>query len=243
VADSYHRGVLWSFHERVVDSIPLLGLDYFLEGSPYNLDTVMQLLQTQKECDWLNWGQKGYHEVGGVPVQLVGSQYLVQDLTPVTVTNYPGVEVFEVEEEIVAQGTITSMVVQVSQRVNEEDQELAISSRVGGSTNPGKGLPIPGIRGNVSWRDYGESGPGLSGGVGASSRYYPRGGETISRTTIPSTEVMMYDSDAYYGYTGEDYSRENSQAALQVSELESQLDPGGMLQEFRELMSSAKWTQ
>jgi hypothetical protein len=77
VADAHHRGVLWRLPERFVDSIPLLRLAYLLEGSPYNLDTVNQLLQTQKEYDWLNWGQKGYHEVGGVPVKLVGSQYLV----------------------------------------------------------------------------------------------------------------------------------------------------------------------
>jgi hypothetical protein len=62
------------------------------------VDTVKQLLQTQKEYDWLSWGHKGYHEVGGVPVQLVGSQYLVQDLPPVMVTNLPGAEVVEVEE-------------------------------------------------------------------------------------------------------------------------------------------------
>jgi hypothetical protein len=36
----------------------------------------------------------------------------------------------------------------------------------------------------------------------------------------------MYGSDAYYGYTGEDYAREHSQAALPVSELESQFGPG-----------------
>jgi hypothetical protein len=50
----------------------------------------------------------------------------------------------------------------------------------------------------------------------------------------------MYDSDAYYGYTGEDCDREHYQAALLVSELESQLAPGGMFQEFRKLMSSAE---
>jgi hypothetical protein len=52
----------------------------------------------------------------------------------------------------------------------------------------------------------------------------------------------MYDSDAHYGYTGEDYDREHSQATLPISELESQLAPGGMLQEFRELVSTAEWT-
>jgi hypothetical protein len=59
----------------VSTTIPPLGLHYLLEESPYNLNTAKQFLQTQKEYDWLSWGQKGYHEVGGVPVQLVGAQY------------------------------------------------------------------------------------------------------------------------------------------------------------------------
>jgi hypothetical protein len=117
-------GVLWKLPERVVDSIPLLGLEYLLEGSPYNLDTVKQLLQTQKEYDWFNWGHKGYHEVGGVPVQLVGSQYLVQDLPPVTVTSPPGVKGFEVEEEIFAMGTIRSVVFQSSPTVERGRQRV-----------------------------------------------------------------------------------------------------------------------
>jgi hypothetical protein len=40
VADSHHRRVLWRLPEGVVDSIPLLGLYYLVEGSPYTLDTV-----------------------------------------------------------------------------------------------------------------------------------------------------------------------------------------------------------
>jgi hypothetical protein len=47
----------------VVDSIPLLGLEYLLERSSYNVHTVKKLLPTQKEYDWLNWGHMGYHEV------------------------------------------------------------------------------------------------------------------------------------------------------------------------------------
>jgi hypothetical protein len=165
----------------------------------------------------------------------------VQNLPPVTVTNPPGEEVVDIEEEIVAQGTIPSVVVQSSQTGERGGPRVGnlLPSRV--IDEPRKGAPDSGYPGNISWMDYGESGPGPSGGVGASSRYYPLGGEPISRTTIPSTEVMMYDSDAYYGYNGEDYDREHSLAALQISELESQLAPRGMLQEFRELVSSSDW--
>jgi hypothetical protein len=166
----------------------------------------------------------------------------VQDLPPVTVANPLGAEVVEVEEEIVAQGTIHSVVVQRSPEGYRGGPRIGnlLPSRV--KNEPRKGAPDSGYPGNISLMDYGESGPGPSGGVGASSRYYPRGGEPISRTTIPSTEVLRYDSDAYFGYTGEDYDREHSQTALPVSELESQLAPGGMLQVFRELVSSAEWT-
>ena len=242
VADAHHRGVLWRLPDRVVDSIPKLGLEYLLEGSPYNVDTVKQLLRTQREHDWVSWGHKGYHEVGGVPVQLVGSQYLVQDLPPITVTIAPGEIGFEVEEEVVAQGTCPSVEVQRYPPVTRGGLlgGTAPPSRVIDEPRPGD--PLPGYPSNISWRDYGESGPDIRGGFGAPSRYHHSGGEPISRNTIPSTEVRMYDSDAYYGYTGTDYDRERSQAALPISELESQLAPGDMLGEFRELMNSADWT-
>jgi hypothetical protein len=134
-----------------------------------------KLLQTQMEYEWLNWGHKGYHEVGGVPVQLVGSQYLVQDLPPVTITNPPGVEVVEVEEKIVAQGTIPSVVVHSSPTGERGGPSVGnlLPSRV--TDEPRKGTPDSGYPGNISWMDYRESGPGPSGGVGASSRYFPRG--------------------------------------------------------------------
>jgi hypothetical protein len=109
-------------------------------------------------------------------VQLVGSQYLEQDLPPVTVTNTPGVDVFEVEEEIVAQGTITSVVVQSSPTGERGGPRVfnLLPSRV--IDEPRQGAPDSGYPGNISWRDYSDSGQGLSGGVGASSRYYHRGG-------------------------------------------------------------------
>jgi hypothetical protein len=113
----------------------------------------------------LEWGQKVYHEVGGVPVQLVGSKYMVQDLPPVTVTK--GVEVFEVEEKIVAQGTIPSVVVQSSPTGERGVPRVGnlLPSRVIDERR--KGVPNSGYPGNISWMDYGESKPGLSRGFGA----------------------------------------------------------------------------
>jgi hypothetical protein len=90
VADAHHRGILWRLPEKVVENIPRLGLEYLLEGSPSQVDTDQQLIRTQGEYDWSSWGQKGYHLVGGVPVHLVGTEYLIQDLPPVEVIKIMG---------------------------------------------------------------------------------------------------------------------------------------------------------
>jgi hypothetical protein len=52
VADAHHRGVLWRLPEKVVEKIPRLVLEYLLEGSPYQVETVQQLIRTQGEYDW-----------------------------------------------------------------------------------------------------------------------------------------------------------------------------------------------
>jgi hypothetical protein len=108
-------------------------------------------------------------------VQLVGSKYLVQYLPSVTVTNPPGVEGVKFEEEIVAQGMIPSVVVPSSPTGERGGPRVGnfLPNRV--IDEPRQGAPYSGYPGNISWGEYGESGPGLSGGVGASSRFYPRG--------------------------------------------------------------------
>jgi hypothetical protein len=67
VADAHHRGILWRLPEKVVENIPRLGLEYLLEGNPYQVDTVQELIRTQVEYHWSSWDQKGYHLVGGLP--------------------------------------------------------------------------------------------------------------------------------------------------------------------------------
>jgi hypothetical protein len=82
------------------------------------------------------------------------------------VTNPPGIEVVEVEEEIVAQGTIPSVVVQSSPTGEGVEPRVGnpLPSRV--IDEPRQGVSYSGYPDNISWRYNGESGPGPSGGVG-----------------------------------------------------------------------------
>jgi hypothetical protein len=45
IADAHHRGVLWRLPMRVVENLPLVGLDFLLEGSAYQRTVVEQLLR------------------------------------------------------------------------------------------------------------------------------------------------------------------------------------------------------
>jgi hypothetical protein len=92
-----------------------------------------------------------------------------------SLTTYSIVSIVPKEAEAVAQGTIPSVVVQRSPKGDRGEPRVGnlLPSRV--IDKPRKGAPDSGYPGNISWMDYGESRPGPSGGVGASSRYYPRG--------------------------------------------------------------------
>jgi hypothetical protein len=106
VADAHHRGILSRLPEKVFENIPRLELGNILEGSLYQVDTAQQLIRTQGEYDWSSWGQKGYHLVGGVPVHLVGTEFLIQDLPPVDVIKIMGPGDGDDVEEVLAQGSV-----------------------------------------------------------------------------------------------------------------------------------------
>jgi hypothetical protein len=53
LADDHHRGVLWRLPERVVDSIPLLGLEYILEGS-----SIFRCVSTKDQVENPRLGKK-----------------------------------------------------------------------------------------------------------------------------------------------------------------------------------------
>jgi hypothetical protein len=45
IDNAFHRGLLWRLPIRVVEYLPLLGLDFLLEGSPYSIPRVEQFLE------------------------------------------------------------------------------------------------------------------------------------------------------------------------------------------------------
>ena len=265
VADAHHRGILWKLPEKVVENIPRLGLEYLLEGSPYHVDTVQQLIRTQVEYDWASWDRKGYHLVGGVPVHLVGSEYLVQDMPPVSGITIAGQEAGDGEEEILDQGRVPE-VYQNSHLGDRGDQTAVTPSPALRVDEPRMGNPTSGYRDTVPRLEYrsAHAPPTGSGGpsglrdfagygptpFGSSLGYriprsvplYPNGEGAASRNTIPSVGERLCSSDDYYGYTWEETRRSNLQGTIRAVDLESQLYPDGMLQEFRELVNSEEWT-
>jgi hypothetical protein len=261
VADAHHRGVLWRLPERVIESLPRLGLEYILEGSGYRLETVQQLIRAQGECDWASWDLKGYRRVGGVPVHLVGTEYLVQELVPVLdVENDGRVEGDEVEE-VVAQGRVPEFprIPRVGNRGEQTGSTLLPARPVreplsGGFADTTRRLeyhasPAPTTEqgepfGSQALGRYVTSSPVPSVGyqVPESMPLDSRGEGVASRNTIPSVGVRIHSSDEYYGYTWEERRRWNSQSTIRVADLESQLYPEGRLQEFCELVNSEEWT-
>jgi hypothetical protein len=140
VADAHHRGILWRLPEKVVENIPCLGLEYLLEGSPYQVVTVQQLIRTQGEYDWSSWGQKGYQLVGGVPVHLVGMEYLIQDLSPVEVIKIMGTGEGDDVEEVLAQGSVP--VLRKTARLGERDDPTGVTAPIALQFNePSMGIP------------------------------------------------------------------------------------------------------
>jgi hypothetical protein len=70
--------------------------------------TVQQLISTQGKYDWASWVHKGYHLMGGVPVHLVGSEYLTEDLQPFEVIKIMEQEGGDDVEQLIAQATTWS---------------------------------------------------------------------------------------------------------------------------------------
>jgi hypothetical protein len=111
IADAHHRGLLWRLPVRVVENIPLIGLDYLLEGSAYQRQVIEQLLRLQAECDWDSWARRGYGSVGAVPIHLVGSKHRIHELSSlehIPCAETPMGSMEEVVEEVIAYGRVRS---------------------------------------------------------------------------------------------------------------------------------------
>jgi hypothetical protein len=63
ITDAHHRGLFWRLPRKILQSIPILGLPYLLEGTRYDVTGVTQLLGL---VDSVNW--EGYEKVGAIPI-------------------------------------------------------------------------------------------------------------------------------------------------------------------------------
>jgi hypothetical protein len=82
VADAYHRGILWRLPSKVREGIVTLGVDTLLEGSPYRSKTVYQLITLQANYLWEELSRNGYGELQAVPLERLGSGYIIRELPP-----------------------------------------------------------------------------------------------------------------------------------------------------------------
>jgi hypothetical protein len=130
IADAHHRGVLWRLPMRVVENLPLVGLDFLVEGSAYQQPVVDQLLRLQADCDWDSWARRGYGSVAAVPIHMVGSEYRIQEL--VSLRNIPRIGTSvgpreEEPEEVIAPGRVRSPQLAVGEGVTVLPREPADS--------------------------------------------------------------------------------------------------------------------
>jgi hypothetical protein len=75
ITDAHHRGLLWSLPRKILQSIPILGLPYLLEGTRYDVTGVTQLLGLIGSVNW-----KGYEKVGAIPIQRLGVEFRPMEL-------------------------------------------------------------------------------------------------------------------------------------------------------------------
>jgi hypothetical protein len=229
------------------------------------VDTVEQLIRTQGEYDWSSWGQKGYNLVRGVPVHLMGTEYLIKDLKPVEVSKIMGLGDGDDVKEVLAQGSVR--VLRKIARLGERDDPTVVTASMAlqfdepsmGNPRAGYGAgvrrlefrsapsPLTGLGAPTGPQDVDgyvsmPSVPRLGYRIPASVPLYPTGEVVASRNTAPSMGEQIHSSDEYYGYPWEERRRSNPQSIIRVADLESKLYSEGRLQEFQELVSSEEWT-
>jgi hypothetical protein len=210
VADAHHRGILCRLPEKVVENSPRLGLEYLLEGGLYQVNTVQQLIRTQGEYDWSSWGQKGYHLVGGVPFHLVGTEHLIQDLSPVEVIKIMGPGDGDDVEEVLAQGSVP--VLRKTTRLGERDDPTGVKAFMALQFNePIMGNPRVGYGAGVRRLEF-QSAPSQLTGLGA-----PTGPQDADGyVSMPSVPRLGYRMPAYVPLypTGEGMASQNTAPSM-----------------------------
>jgi hypothetical protein len=108
ITDAHHRGLLWRLPRKILQSIPIFGLPYLLEGTRYDVTGVTQLLGL---VDSVNW--EGYEKVGAIPIQRVGIEFSPMELGIQSGDRDPtgdeGVAITDGEEseEVLASGSLS----------------------------------------------------------------------------------------------------------------------------------------
>jgi hypothetical protein len=89
--------------------------------------------------------------------------------------------------------------------------------------SPLTGLGAPSGPHGIDDYDSMPSIPRLAYRIPVSVPSYPSAEGVVSRTTVPSMGEHVHSSDEYYGYTGDELRRPNSQGTVRVADLVSQL--------------------
>jgi hypothetical protein len=245
VDDAFHRGLLWRLPIRVVENLPLLGLDFLLEGSPYPIPVVEQFLKLQAGCDWDSWNNRGYGAVGAVPIHLVGRDYRIQELGSIVDTILTGTHGRDEEvEEVIAHGVVGRGrgLLGVSGNLERPPRRPSVgtpasprgTSNLPRERNLGENYAEP-----VRRIDLSVEPEGLTLGDPEYARY---GDEIWSRNTLASAGLTANAEDQNAGYTEEERRRYNSQRVVRIGDLEQFLGQAGYLDESREVINSYEWT-
>jgi hypothetical protein len=245
VDDAFHRGLLWHLPARVVENLPLLGLEFLLEGSPYPIQVVEQFLRLQADCDWDSWTSRGYGTVGAVPIHLVGRDYKIQELGSLMDTTRPGTRGRDEEvEEVIAHGVIGRGGGLLG--VSGNPQRPPVRPITGTLASP-RGLSnLPRER-NLE-EDYEEPKrridlPVEPEGLSLEDPDYVRYGDELwSRNTLASAGLTANVEDQNAGYTEEERRRYHSQRVVRIGDLEQYFVQAGCLDEAREVIDSYEWT-
>jgi hypothetical protein len=257
ITDAHHRGLLWRLPRRILESIPILGIPYLLEGTRYDVAGVTQLLGLVASVNW-----EGYEKVGAIPIQRLGLEF-----TPMAMglhdadRGQPGDEGVtitddEEPEEIVASGVISRRISPLRRSAQPGETSVAIP-RMGTTLvlreRPGFRSAVP--EDPVNTPRVGERNPEVPDG--AQLRPVPRyldrperqryddperEGALGSRMTRASSEVQpafFWDGDPYapgggYGYPGIPVTDRDFRA--HARDLEVYLRQEGRYAGFRELM-------
>jgi hypothetical protein len=261
ITDAHHRGLLWRLPRRILQSIPILGLPYLLEGTRYDVSGVTQLLGLVDSVNWV-----AYEKVGAVPIQRVGMEFRPMEVGLKTADrNTTGEEEVTITdedepEEVLASGSLsgpaspprrsdqrgrTSVAIHHLQSVPAMGERSGLRSalledpvsipRLGERNPEGREVtqPRPAPQYLVRTEQDRYDDPGREGALGSK----------MTRTSSEVQPAFFWDGDPYapgggYGYPGIPVTDRDFRA--HARDLEVYLRQEGRYAGFRELTGNAE---